>query len=253
MDTSDPFSLAESNLSELEITRYPGRGIIAGLDESGEYLTQLYWIMGRSENSRNRILSQDKDERRVYTEAADPTKVKDPSLIIYNAMREVRGCYIVSNGDQTDTAADMIEVSAVSALSLQALMAERIYEPDAPNFTQRITAVSWPRWGDGRPCIEMSILRKSLFSDGCDRMTYHYDTFEPGLGFCITTYEDDDKPLPAFRGDPLIMPLKGDIKEIASMYWDVLYPDNKVALAVKFIGLKDKTSAVHIINKYKKV
>lgn len=270
METENLIARAGFNLGELEITRYPGRGIIAGLDETGEYLVQGYWIMGRSENSRNRIFKT-APVGRLYTEIADPSKLlkkeerklppqaqeelirKRQKLTIYNAMREVHGCYIVSNGDQTDTAADRIETSAMDALFLERMLAERIYEPDEPIFTQRITAVSWPRWEDGKPHIELSVLRKSDFGDGCDRMIYHYEMLKPGFGFCITTYDDDGDPPPPFRGEPLLVPLQGGVREVAETYFDVLDPDNRVSVAVKFIGIRDKMSKIHAINKYAKV
>lgn len=234
--------LAQFNFLELSRNPYPGRGIIAGLDETAKYLVQVYWIMGRSENSRNRVFKADAETGRLYTEAADATRMKDPALVIYNAMRKSGSDFIVSNGDQTDT------VDASSTLYLNRALKERIYEPDPPNFTQRITAVSSLRKGVAP--IQMSILRKARFGDECDRMLYEY-TPTPGFGYCITTYAGDGDPLPPFRGDPLIMPLRGSRDEILESYWSALNVENRVSLAVKFIDRSTGQSWIHLTNKYK--
>ncbi len=241
--------LAKANFFNLSGNPYPGRGIVVGLDETDKYLVQVYWIMGRSENSRNRVFSA--DDRRVYTEAADPSKVKDPSLIIYNAMLQSDGCYIVSNGDQTDTILELQPRYDWGPGDIDFALESREYEPDAPNYTQRITAVC--SIVAGHPAfIQMSILRKSMFDSGCDRLAYFYDNLRSGLGFCITTYSGDGDPLPAFRGDPLLMPLVGGIKVIAQAYWAALNEANRVSLVVKFIDKMTGESRVHIINKYEK-
>lgn len=236
---------AQTNFAALSQNPYPGRGIVAGLDGSGTHLVQIYWIMGRSENSRNRVFKADEDTGLLYTEAADAAKMKDPSLVIYNAMCRKGSHFIVSNGDQTDTVA---ECSA--SLYLNAMLQERTYEPDAPNFTQRITAVS--SLGKSRPFIQMSILRKSVFGDECDRMLYEYAP-HPGFGHCITTYAGDGDPLPAFRGDPLLMPIHGGVEEIARAYWDVLNEEHRVSLAAKLIEVGSGRQDIRIINKYAKV
>jgi hypothetical protein len=218
---------------------------VAGLNESNEHLIQVYWIMGRSENSRNRIFKADDDTGRLYTEAAEAAKMKDPSLVIYNAMRERGPCFIVSNGDQTDTV-----VESPAPLYLNVALQGRRYEPDAPNFTQRITATS--SLSKGRSYIQMSILRKSMFGDECDQLFYEYVP-QPGFGHCITTYAGDGDPLPPLRGDPLLMPLDGGMKEIANAYWNALDENNRVSLAVKFIEIGNGRSDIHIINKYKQL
>jgi hypothetical protein len=237
--------LAQANLDALRSNPYPGRGIVVGLDQSGKYLVQVYWIMGRSENSRNRIFEADNETGRLYTEAADATKMKDPSLVIYNAMRERGPHFIVSNGDQTDTVAE-----SPAPLLLNVALRGRKYEPDAPNFTQRISATS--SLSKGRPYIQMVILRKSLFGEQCDRFLYEY-TPHPGFGHCITTYAGDGDPLPAFCGDPLLMPLAAGLKEVAEAYWQALDEANRVSLAVKFIEIGNGRSDIHIINKYNQV
>jgi hypothetical protein len=244
--TKQTTELAQANFAELNRNPYPGRGIVAGLDNTGKFLVQIYWIMGRSANSRNRVFRVDRDTGRLYTEAAEKAKMTDPSLVIYNAMRERGPHFIVSNGDQTDTVAE----SPLPSLYLNAALQERQYEPDAPNFTPRITATS--TWDKDQPCVQMSILRKSAFGNACDRMHYAY-TPHPGFGHCITTYSGDGSPLPPFRGDPLLMPLTGNIEEVAAAYWDALNEENRVSLVVKFIQNWSNQSVVRIINKYSQV
>ncbi len=239
--------LAKANFLALSRNPYPGRGIVVGLDETSEHLIQVYWIMGRSENSRNRVFKADDQTGRLYTEAADASKMKDPSLIIYNAMLEEWGYYVVSNGDQTDTVVKWLG-QPHGPFSLEPALMGRLYEPDEPNFTQRITAVSKIALGRSQ-LILMSILRKSQFSGRCDRLTYELDV-NPGLGFCITTYSGDGNPLPPFRGDPLVMPLIGGMKDVAEAYWEALNPENRVSLAVKWIEKFNGRSDIHIINKY---
>lgn len=245
MDMSTMKALAKSNFNlALNQNPYPGRGIIVGLDETSQNLVQVYWIMGRSTNSRNRVFRTD-NTGRLYTEPADPSKVTDASLIIYNAMREAPSIYVVSNGDQTDTVVEGLSLP----FSLELGLKERQYEPDAPNFTQRITAVSMiGKEGRGH-YIGMSILRKSRFSERCEKSTYELDP-PAGYGYCVTTYAGDGDPLPPFRGDPLFMPLQGNSERIAETYWDALDGNNRVALAVKWIDVSTGRSETHIMNKY---
>ncbi len=248
MNNTTQGEVAQGNFNALQQNPYPGRGIVAGLSNTGEFLIQVYWIMGRSENSRNRVLKADDATGRLYTEAADASRMRDPSLIIYNAMRE-RGNfydsieYVVSNGDQTDTV-----VEATGPLFLSRVLAGRKYEPDAPNFTQRITAVH-SLW-KGSSDLQMSILRKSTFGETCERTLFEYDILYPGFGHGITTYSGDGNPLPAFLGDPLLMPLVGNARDIAQFYWNGLNEENRVALAVKSIEIGNGRSDIHIINKY---
>jgi IMP cyclohydrolase len=239
---------AEMNLEVLRRNSYPGRGIVVGLDETGQYLVQVYWIMGRSANSRNRVFGYDKKEGRLFTEAADPSQVKDPSLIIYNAMRETKSHWVVSNGRQTDAVVDSREDFITTICGYA-------YEPDAPNFTSRVTATS--TWSivpsSDTPGVLISILRKSPWSDACDRHFYEINDLGKGFGYCVTTYRGDGDPLPAFQGEPYLLPLRGDARFIADYYWtEVLNGENKVALAVKFIP-KSGPSEVTIRNKYEKV
>lgn len=242
--------LSASNVLSLEGSPYPGRGMIVGYWNG--LLVQVYWIMGRSFNSRNRVFVLGEDGV-LFVEAADPSKVEDPRLIIYTAMREeminnVRYC-VVSNGSQTDVVADGIAEDH----SMQASLKNKnvIYEPDSPNFTPRITAMC--HFEHGKPIIEMSLLRKSPFSDECCRHLFEINGIGSGFGHCLTTYRGDNgDPLLPFRGEPYLLPLAGDANAIADFYWKKLNADNKVALAVKFIPEIGRSHTV-IRNKYTQV
>jgi hypothetical protein len=245
---------AKANFLRLSKNQYPGRIIIAGLDETGKNLVQGYAIMGRSENSRNRVFGRERG--RLFTEAADPSKVKDPSLIIYNAMCEVRNnditYAVVSNGSQTDAIVKGYENDQSFHVSIRDPI---IYEPDHPNFTPRISASCyWPRPPhDSEPVVEMSLLRKSPWSDKCDRHFYKINGFGPGFGYCLTTYSGDGSPLPSFQGEPYLLPLLGDVRSIADIFWEALNADNRVSLAVKFIPKTGPSEEIVIINKYSKI
>jgi len=240
----DPKILAEKNLLALKQNPYPGRGIIVGMDESGKYLIQVYWIMGRSENSRNRIFVSE-DNGVLKTAPFDLEKVSDPSLIIYTAMAESLKGYAVSNGHQTTDCLD--------DGGLNCSLSKWQYEPDSPNFTPRISALIVPKIVPPQ-IAEMSILKKSPFSDQCDRYLYKLDISSPGLGYCITTYNGDGNPLPAFSGDPYLLPLVGNREKIARAIWNSLNPENRVSLAVKFINIENKKeTSITVINKHKTV
>jgi IMP cyclohydrolase len=241
----DPRQIASDNLKALCANPYTGRGIVVGLDETDTHLVQAYWITGRSENSRNRIFVAD-DKGSLRTQAADPSKVKDPSLIIYRVMAEIDGLYVVSNGDQTDTVIEADEEGE----DLYIAMLTRTYEPDAPNYTPRITALCSLR--EISPYAEISMLRRSKLGEGCDRHFWRYEQFQPGLGYGITTYTGDGDPLPAFQGEPYLLPLLGGIERMALLLWDALDSKNRVSLAVKMINIEQMTSRIHIINQYTK-
>jgi IMP cyclohydrolase len=234
---------AESNLANLRANVYPGRGIVTGVGANGT-VVQIYWIMGRSENSRNRIFSAQMG--RVYTEAADPDKLQDPSLIIYNAMAEKRGRYVVSNGAQTDKVLDVVAHGGTFEYALR----HWDPEPDKPNYTPRITAICDIH---GSSLVEMSMVRKSRWGDECERFHFAPALGCVGLGYCITTYSGDGNPLPPFVGEPLLMPLDGDTASLAMTYWCVLNEDNRVALVVKTIRPHTGATEVKFFNKYKKV
>jgi hypothetical protein len=223
-------ALAAHNFARhLAANAYPGRGLVLGRAESGGGWLQVYWIMGRSENSRNRVFVADGGELR--TEAADPAKLADPSLILYEAMLELPGVYIVSNGDQTRTVFDVMESGGRFEDALE--MRER--EPDAPNYTPRISGLIDLRLGD--PVLALSILKANAADPALtDRTTFRPAAPPAGFGLGLTTYAGDGDPLPSFQGDPLWLPLHGPADEVAEAYWRALNADNRVALAVKEIG-----------------
>lgn len=231
---------AENNFLVLSENAYPGRGIIVGLDETGKYLVQVYWIMGRSENSRNRIFIQEPGGI-LKTAPADLKKVKDPSLIIYTAMFEDLS-YAVSNGHQT--------IDALRSGGLHQSMKKWTYEPDEPNYTPRITALFYSLREENPHRVEISILKKSPFNGICDRYLYDLEVSEPGLGYCVTTYVCNGDPLPSFKGDPYLLPLFGDIDSVARRIWAALNEENRVSLAVKFINIEKRESSIKIINKH---
>ena len=188
--------------------------------------------MGRSTGSRNRKFRQE-GAGKIYTEVADPgTATGNPDLIIYNAMDEIadHDCFVVSNGRQTDA----IVSGSMHDNGLQESLLDYEYEPDEPNFTPRISGIICANPFTG---IQLSLLRKSPFSASCDRSMWSYDHLEGGFGYCLTTYSGDGNPLPAFHGEPILMPLQGDIDTILKAYWEKLNSDNRVSIAVKFISI----------------
>lgn len=207
---------------------YPGRGLVVGRNAQAEW-TLIYWIMGRSEHSRNRQFVAESGVLR--TRAFDPSKVADPSLIIYEAMLELPGVQLVSNGDQTRTIHDALARGS----SFQAALSQRQHEPDAPHFTPRISAMLDLRQGE--PQLLMSVLRANpLDSSSTDRTLFSIAAPPPGLGRALTTYRGDGNPLPTFEGEPLVLPCNGGAAELLEMYWSALDPDNRIALAVKTVG-----------------
>jgi IMP cyclohydrolase len=247
---------ADANFYALGERRYPGRGIVVGLDETGSNLLVVYWIMGRSATSRNRVLTQ--ADGRVHTEFADPEAAKgqDPSLVIYNALRQVRSALgrtivIASNGAQTDAVAHGY---MTSTSSIGESMRHFSYEPDAPHHTPRFTAVA--HWANlvtatSSPVAYMSAVRRSPFSAECDRSLWEL-SLAPGLGYCIHTYRDDGEPLPAFRDEPYYVPVGGGLGHTASMFWNALNQDCRVALAAIRIPRDDGPPEVITINEFPK-
>lgn len=232
---------------------YPGRAIVIGRDLTGKYLVQIYWVMGRSKDSRNRVLRR--EAGKVYTEAFDPSKVKDPELLIYNAMMESPDVfsgenqfYVVSNGRQTD---DSLVCMTQELLPLCMALECWTYEPDSCT-TSRIAGACTVH-ADWTYKVELCTLRKSAWSDDCDRVAHSWTNLKPGFGFCISTYLCDGDPPPPFVGEPQLMPIVGDIKQVAQDYWAMLNRENKVALAVKFIPLSPEgQTQVVILNKLQK-
>jgi len=223
-------ALAKDNFARhLGANPYPGRGLVLGRAEADDAWLQIYWIMGRSDNSRNRVFVAERGELR--TRAADPARVADPSLILYDAMLELPGVFLVGNGDQTRTVYDVLQAGGRFEDALE--MRER--EPDAPNYTPRITGVIDLRLGE--PSLALSILKANPADPTLtDRTTFRPAPPPPGFGVGLTTYRGDGNPLPAFRGEPLWLPLAGSAADVANAYWGALDPENRVALAVKRIA-----------------
>jgi IMP cyclohydrolase len=212
----------------LERNPYPGRGLVVGREQADRAWLQVYWIMGRSGNSRNRIFVAEGGSLR--TAPFDPAALEDPSLVIYDAMLEVGAAYVVSNGDQTRTVCDALARGG----SFEAALATREREPDAPNYTPRISALLDLR--GGAPALALSWLKASPADPGrTDRATFRPAPPPPALGLALTTYRGDGNPLPPFEGEPLWLPLEGSAAEVLDAYWSALDAANRVALAVKRI------------------
>jgi hypothetical protein len=206
---------------------YPGRGLVIGRTESGDWAI-VYWIMGRSPNSRNRRFVADGTTLR--TEPIDLASVENPELIIYEAMLELPGIFLASNGDQTRTLYETLQ----SDSSFDAALLTREREPDAPNYTPRISGMIVPE--NAASPVTLSILKANPADPALtDRFTYRPAPPPPGFGYCLTTYNGDGRPLPSFSGDPLWLPLQGDPETILQTYWDGLDAENRVALAVKVV------------------
>ncbi len=209
---------------------YPGRGIVLGRSADGAFAIAAYFIMGRSENSRNRVFVPTEDG--IRTQAHDPAKMTDPSLIIYHPVRMAGRGLIVTNGDQTDTVRDYI----LSGRTFVEALKSRTFEPDDPNFTPRISGLLSP---DGS--FQLSILKSA---DGnpacCCRCFYHYDAPLAGEGRFIHTYQGDGSPLPSFEGEPVRIALEDPSPDaLADRVWTALNPDNKVSLFVRYIRISD--------------
>ena len=224
---------------------YPGRGIVLGVDETGENAVIVYFIMGRSVNSRNRIFEE--TEEGIITKAHDESLMTDPHLIIYAPVRALPGgeTTIVTNGDQTDTVYDFMK----EGKTFEDALRTRIFEDDRPNWTPRISGVVSVK--DGKASYKMSIL-KSDNGDETSVLRYFFDYDQPkaGEGRFIHTYVGDGNPIPSFEGEPEKVTLKGDIEQLALNTWENLNEDNKVSLYVSFISLKDGSADSIIINKH---
>ena len=225
----------------LSSNSYPGRGIIIGQSADGKNAMIAYFIMGRSENSRNRIF--ERYERGMRTKAFDESKLVDPSLIIYNPYLERKNIDIITNGDQTDTIYDALE----AAKSLEDALMTREFEPDAPNYTPRISGIVY--YGDKEFNYSLSILKSA---DGnpevCNRYFYRY-TPRAGIGHFIHTYECDGNPIPSFYGEPEVVTLPNTAEELADVVWKNLNADNKVSLFVRCVPLDGSEPTEIIINK----
>ena len=220
---------------------YVGRGIVIGKTPDGRKAASAYFIMGRSENSRNRIF-EEKDGA-IYTRAFDESKLEDPSLIIYAAVREYENKLIVTNGDQTDTIYDGLKAGKCFNDALKS----RCFEPDAPNLTPRISGIL--EFENNDFSYEMSIL-KSADAEGsaCNRYLFSYPSL-PGLGHFIHTYVTDGNPIPTFQGEPERMAIPQSIDELAAQLWDNLDEANKISLYVRYTDLFDGSTESRLINK----
>ncbi|MBN2558820.1 MAG: inosine monophosphate cyclohydrolase, partial [Clostridia bacterium] len=215
--------------NRLADSSYPGRGIVIGGTPDGGCIAQVYWIMGRSDNSRNRIF--EKTDGFIRTKAFDEALMKDPSLIIYFPMKHIGGDHIVSNGDQTDTIYEYISKGG----SFEEALGTREFEPDSPNYTPRISGIANP----SEKGFRLSILKTIGNDPGHGvRIFYNYASVPDGYGYCITTYNDDGSPLPSFGTEPYAVGLLNDIDAVAENFWNLLDKENRVSLAVKFIDRK---------------
>ncbi|NLN82523.1 MAG: inosine monophosphate cyclohydrolase [Clostridiales bacterium] len=229
------------NLSqELSATTYPGRGIVLGKSDDGKYMVIAYFIMGRSENSRNRIFETTREG--IRTKAFDETKMVDPSLIIYNPVRVFDGYTIVTNGDQTDTIYEFLKAGR----SFEDALKTRTFEPDAPNFTPRISGLV--DYKNDRLCL--SILKSDDGNPDCPlRFFYEYNFVPAGTGYFIHTYQKDGNPLPSFEGEPKKVTTGVDIDSFTKTIWASLDNENKVSLFTRFISLETEESETRIVNK----
>lgn len=220
---------------------YVGRGIVIGKTEDGTKAAFAYFIMGRSDNSRNRIFREEGEDVMIYP--FDESKVEDPSLIIYAPVRKLDGKLIVTNGDQTDTIRDFV----LEGKSFEDALETREFEPDGPNWTPRISGML--TFADGDFTYKMSIL-KSADAEGtaCNRFTYSYKALA-GVGHFIHTYMGDGNPLPSFEGEPKKVEIPNDIDEFTNGLWNALNEDNKVSLFVRFIDLATGETKSKIVNK----
>lgn len=227
----------------LDGNTYPGRGIIIGKTSDGKNACAAYFIMGRSDNSRNRIFTEKNNE--VFTEPFDVSKVEDPSLIIYAAIRQYENNLIVTNGDQTDTIYDGIKEGKTFNKSLEV----REFEPDAPNLTPRISGMLTFENNDFS--YQMSIL-KSIDEEGsdCARYGFSYPS-KAGLGHFIHTYVCDGNPIPTFQGEPERVAIENDIDAFTNKIWSSLNENNKISLYVRFVNLENGEVVNRLVNKNK--
>ena len=228
--------------NELKGNSYPGRGIVIGKSPNGAYAVTAYFIMGRSENSRNRVFIE--DGKGIRTQAFDPSKLSDPSLIIYAPVKVLGNKTIVTNGDQTDTIYELMDKQQTFEQALRT----REFEPDAPNYTPRISGIMHVE--NGTYNYAMSILKSNNGNpDACNRYTFAYENPVSGEGHFIHTYMQDGDPLPSFEGEPKLIGLDDDINAFTSRVGESLNEDNKVSLFVRYIDIKTGEYETRIVNK----
>lgn len=235
--------IAASNFEQhLSQNPYPGRGLVIGKTDENTWLI-VYWIMGRSTNSRNRRFVA--EGQTLRTEPVDLSKVADPSLIIYEAMLDLPGIYLASNGDQTRTMYETIK----NGSTIEAALATREREPDAPNYTPRISGMIQTKGPDAT--MALSILKANPLDPAqTDRYYYYPSLPKVGFGFGLTTYRGDGDPLPSFSGEPLLLPCTGTAEDVLKKYWNALNAENRVSLAVKEISTGHGQSKIYIRNRF---
>lgn len=227
---------------ELKSNSYPGRGIVIGRTPDGTKAVAAYFIMGRSENSRNRVFVKEGDG--IRTQAFDPAKLTDPSLIIYAPVRVLNHQTIVTNGDQTDTIYDGLQ----KGLTFEQSLRSREFEPDDPNYTPRISGVMTVE--NGSYSFALSILKSDNGDPAaCNRYTYSYENCLAGRGRFIHTYMSDGNPLPSFEGEPKLVDTLDDIDAYTDLLWNSLNEDNKVSLFVRYIDIATGAFETRIVNK----
>lgn len=226
----------------LQDVSYPGRGIVIGKSDDGKSAVTAYFIMGRSVNSRNRVFVEDGEG--IRTEAFDPSLMVDPSLIIYAPVRVLGNKTIVTNGDQTDTIYEGMD----RQLTFEQSLRTREFEPDAPNYTPRISGIMHVE--NGTYNYALSILKSNNGDpSSCNRYTFAYNAPKAGDGSFISTYMGDGNPLPSFEGEPKLVDITGNIDEFTNLVWNSLNADNKVSLFVRFINIETGKYETRIVNK----
>ncbi len=237
--------IAEQNFERhIRRNRYPGRGLAVGRSSVEDAWLMIYWIMGRSDNSRNRRFAAEEGGL-LRTEPVDSSKVADPSLIIYEAMLELPGIYLASNGNQTRTLFETLQGGG----TFEAALATREREPDAPNYTPRISAMVHLAGQPGE--VALSILKANPADPALtDRFSYRPAPPPPGLGYCLTTYIGDGNPLPSFNGEPLLVPCSGSAEAVLDLYWSALDAENRISLAVKHIPTDGSPSQILVRNRF---
>ena len=229
---------------ELKSNSYPGRGIIIGKSPDGKKAVTAYFIMGRSENSRHRVFVEDGEG--IRTQAFDPSKLTDPSLIIYAPVRVLGNKTIVTNGDQTDTIYEGMD----KQLTFEQSLRSREFEPDGPNYTPRISGVMHIENGNFN--YAMSILKSNNGNpDSCNRYTFAYENPVAGEAHFIHTYMHDGNPLPSFEGEPKLVEVLDNMEEFADLLWNSLNEENKVSLFVRYIDIETGNYETKIVNKNK--
>ena len=230
--------------NELKTNAYPGRGIVIGKSPDGTKAVTAYFIMGRSSNSRNRVFVEDGEG--IRTQAFDPSKLEDPSLIIYAPVRVLGNKTIVTNGDQTDTIYEGMD----KQLTFEQSLRSREFEPDGPNYTPRISGIM--HIDDNKFNYAMSILKSNNGnSEACNRYTFAYENPVAGEGHFIHTYMHDGNPLPSFEGETKLVGTSDDIDAYTEMLWNSLNEENKVSLFVRFIDIASGKYETRIVNKNK--